>query len=273
MRVIDLMDARQEDICLSRLVLLSGIRPAGRTVDRRAAGRRCHGFLYVWEGQISFALADGSAVRLHAGDLAIVPKGSCYLLRYEAQSTTYVLLDCLLTMGDGEEVSLTEQVTVVANDLSDRRIAGIMAKLEMCGASENSAALFRRKELAYRLLSVIFEDSALGSLRQARSTSILPGVRLLRQSYLESLPIGQLAQVCDMSVSSFRRQFSMAYGMSPVQYRNRLRVNRAQQLLAEGSCTVTEAAYASGFENLGYFSRCYKKLTGETPQATRAAKR
>ena len=134
-----------------------------------------------------------------------------------------------------------------------------------------NTVVFRRKELAYRLLSVVFDDSAVRNLAQAEGGHIVPGVRLLQQSYLENIPVGRFAEACDMSVSAFRRQFVQAYGISPVQYRNRLRVNRARQLLADGSCTVTEAAYASGFENLGYFCRCYKKLTGETPNETKCS--
>lgn len=269
MRVIDLTLAEKEDICVSRIVLMSGIRPAKRAVDRLHKGRSNHGVLYLWEGEVEFTFPDGPVVRAYSGDLTLIPKGCRYCMRYVAESTTFVLMNCELTLADGEEISFSDRVAVVANDASDRRIAGIMAKLEMCSASENSAAVFRRKELAYRLLSHVFDDGTLRRLARVEGSDIVPGVRLLKQSYLENIPITQLAQSCGMSISSFRRQFGMLYGMSPVQYRNRLRIQRARQLLADGNCTVSEAACAAGFDNLGYFSRCYKKLTGETPNETR----
>ena len=78
------------------------------------------------------------------------------------------------------------------------------------------------------------------------------------------------AKACNISESGFRQMFFKQYGISPLQYRNRLRINRARELLEYDNCTVAEAAYASGFENLGYFCRSYKKHMGETPQATRA---
>lgn len=271
MRVIDLMRAQREDICVSGIVFMSGIRPCGRTVDMRSKGRASHGFLYLWEGEVVFTPEEAPPVRAHAGDLIIIPKNYCYTMRFAAERTTFVLMNCCLTLAGGEEVTFCEQVTVVANDLADRRIAGIMAKLEMCSSSENSAAVFRRKELAYRLLSLVFDDAAVRNLAQAEGGHIVPGVRLLQQSYLENIPIGHFAEACSMSVSAFRRQFAQTYGLSPVQYRNRLRISRARQLLADGSYSVTEAAYASGFENLGYFCRCYKKLTGETPNETRSS--
>lgn len=260
-----------EDICLSRIVLMSGVRPAGRTVDRRGLGRSKYGILYIWEGAVEFHFADGRLLRAQAGDLTVIPKGSRYLMRYAADGTTYVLMDLDMTLPNGEDCSFFDRVTVVANDLPERHIASIMAKLEMCSASENSSAVFRRKELAYRLFSTVFDGAQLDRT-QSEYPQIRPGVVLLQQSYLENIPITQLAEVSGVSVSSFRRQFGLLYGVSPVQYRNHLRLQRARALLLEGSCTVTEAAYASGFENLGYFCRSYKKHMGETPQATRSGK-
>lgn len=273
MRVIDLTLAEQEDICVSHIVLMSGVRPAKRLVDVSQKGRTKHGFLYIWEGEVEFNMVSGGTVRSRTGDLTVIPKGCRYTMRYVSESTTFVLMNCQLTLAGGEEIAFTDRVAVVANDQGDRRIAGIMVKLEMCSSSENSAAVFRRKELAYRLLSHVFDDSALGRLSRTGTMGIVPGVRLLQQSYLENLPITKLAEACGMSVSSFRRQFSLAYGQSPVQYRNHLRIQRARQLLSDGNCTVSEAAYACGFENLGYFSRCYKKLTGENPLETKISER
>lgn len=246
---------------------MSGIRPAGRTVDRLEQGRANHGFLYMWEGAVEFRMPGGSCLRAQSGDLTVIPKNSRYEMRYVAESTTFVLMNLQLKTPDGEDAAFFDEICVVANDLPERHIASIMAKLEMCSASENSSAIFRRKELAYRLFSTVF-GGADPSVTQDYS-HIRPGVVLLQQSYLENIPITKLAQVCDMSVSSFRRLFGLAYGCSPVQYRNELRLQRARALLLEGSCNVTEAAYASGFENLGYFCRSYKKRMGETPQATR----
>lgn len=272
MCVIDLSKMDTEDVCVSGIVISSGVRPRGRVVYTPSKGRASHGFLYLWEGEAVFSPEEGTQVRGGAGDLVIIPKGCRYTMRFTAEQTTFVLMNCQLTGDGGGEVAFCDRVTVVANDLTDRHMAPIMAKLELCGSSENSASLFRRKELAYRLLSVVFDDVAVRNLAQAEGGQILPGVRLLQQSYLENIPVGRFAEACGMSVSGFRRQFVQIYGLSPVQYRNRLRVSRAGQLLADGSCTVTEAAYACGFENLGYFCRCYKKLTGETPHETRTSR-
>ena len=83
----------QKDICLSSIVLMSGIRPAGRTVDRMEKGRANHGILYLWDGAVEFQVPEGSKLRASAGDLTVIPKGSRYVMRYVADNTTFVLMN------------------------------------------------------------------------------------------------------------------------------------------------------------------------------------
>ena len=103
-------------------------------------------------------------------------------------------------------------------------------------------------------------------IENAKSSPIAEGVKLLQQTYLENLPIETFAKQSNVCLSAFRQLFNKQYGTSPLKYRNTLRIKRAQQLLENGDSTVAEVAYASGFENVGYFCRYYKKVTGKTPK-------
>lgn len=98
---------------------------------------------------------------------------------------------------------------------------------------------------------------------------IAAGELHLEQTYLQNLPVQRFADVCHMSVNTFRRLFHKQFGISPVKYRNRLRINRARVLLTEETITVADVIYACGFENIGYFCRCYRAMTGETPNETK----
>jgi len=257
-----------EDLCVSKVMITSGIRPAGRTVDQRTKGRGSSGLLYIWEGCAHFWPEGASELSAGPGDLVYIPRDHRYMMRYTEDGTTFVLINFELTLSSGEPLSLYDHIQIISNDSGNRRIADIMAKLEICSAAENRSAFFRRKELVYRLFSVIFAEDVFPDLRQPKYANIIPGVLLLQQTYLENIPITELAAACSISVSSFRGLFTEQYGLSPIQYRNRLRINRARNMLIAGNCTVSEAAYASGFDNMGYFCRYYKKITGETPRET-----
>ncbi len=258
-----------QDICISSVAVMSGIRPKGRVVDQRPGGRSSHGFLYIWEGSACISPEGEEDMTVSASSLVYIPEGSRYVLRYAEDGTVFVLVNCHMFSPDGTAACLDEKIRILAHDGSDRLIGGIMTKLEMCSAAENPSAAYRRKELVYRLLSVSVGEIPPYEMNSPKYAGIARGVLLLQQTYLENIPISEFAAACRVSVSSFRSLFTELYGISPIRYRNRLRINRAQLLLRDSGCTVAEAAYASGFDNVGYFCRYYKKTTGETPLETK----
>lgn len=257
-----------EDIYISDATVLSGIRPAGRSTNR-LAGRKNNGLFYIWSGEALFSERTEQSFTARSGELIYIPKGCCYKMQYTAPNTTFVLIDLEMFDKCHKDFLLSKSIALLATDDSSRRIAGIMAELELCSAVQSLPALFRRKALVYKLLGVVYEMGFMPTIKPQKYPQILAGVRLLEQSYLENLPVSRFAEASNISISLFRSLFGKQYGMSPVQYRNRLRIDRAAIILSEGSCTVSEAAYACGFENIGYFCRYYKKITGETPTETK----
>ena len=259
------MDSTQE-VFVHNIVVLSGIRPKGRTVKMKKNGRSTHGLLYIWKGEATFYPDNKSVVTATHGQLLYLPKSLKYKMQFTADGTTFVLINFDL-LEEGKNPFDTKDITLLAQDDTLYSVANIMAKLEVCGASRNTASQFRRKELFYRLLSLIHYNNP--DIESTHYPQIVKGVMLLRQTYLENLPIEVFAKESAVSVSSFRQLFNKQFGTSPLQYRNLLRIQRAKQLLEYDNCTVAEAAYASGFESVSYFCRYYKKITGETPKQKR----
>ena len=257
-----------EDICISDISVLSGIRPAGRSINN-STGRNKNGLLYIWSGEAVFKESTGQTLTARSGELILIPKGCCYKMQYTAPDTTFVLINLEMFDKCHKDFRLSESITLLGVDDSSRRIAGIMAELERCGVMQSLFALFRKKELVYKLLGAVYAFGSMPATMPKKHQQIFAGVLLLEQSYLENIPVAKFAEASGISISLFRSLFGKQYGMSPIQYRNLLRINRAAALLSEGSCTVSEAAYACGFENIGYFCRYYKKITGETPMETK----
>lgn len=258
-----------EDVSIRDISIISGIRPAGRTVETHATGRRNSGISFFRSGFAYFWPQNGPAIRLSEGELLFIPKGTKYKMQYSAPSTEFVLVNLDIVDKEGHDCVLSENIEIIAKDDFPDRIARLMKNLELCGAANDIATSFRRKELIYKLFGIIFEADSLFSAKLQRYPQILAGAYLLERNYLESIPVAKLAEASNISISLFRTLFNKQYGMSPIQYRNRLRIQRAATILAEGSCTVSEAAYACGFENIGYFCRYYKRITGETPTETK----
>ena len=266
MKSID--DSKPGDICIRDIMTISGVRPVGRTISNLAFGRKTNGLVYIRSGEALFTDQENQTVSVSSGELLFIPKGCRYKMQYTAPSTTFVVINFEMIDQGGKDVLLEKTIASLAKDDGTNQLSGIMAKLERCGTAKDLSSSFRKKSLFYQLLSEVYTCRPLPSPQQ-RYPQILAGALLLEQTYLENLPVSKFAQASNISISLFRQLFGKQYGMSPIQYRNRLRIDRARMILSEGSCTVSEAAYACGFENIGYFCRYYKKITGETPQQTK----
>jgi AraC-like DNA-binding protein len=255
------------DPCIGEVSVTYGTRPAGRTVQTPC--RKTHGLCFLRRGSAAFWSEGTPPTRAEAGSLVFLPKYQSYRMQFLEDGTVFVLINFELFLRDGTECTLSREISVLLRRTESPTLEHVMSVLEKEAALGGLAADLRRKELLLRLLSYIYEASSHVFLAARRESRILPGLRLLEQTYSESLPIEVFADACGMSVSSFRSHFHKMLGVSPVEYRNRLRIERARAMLSENGCSVTEAAYACGFENLGYFCKYYKKITGESPGSTK----
>lgn len=77
--------------------------------------------------------------------------------------------------------------------------------------------------------------------------------------------IDELAQLCNMSGTYFRKLFMKKYNTSPRAYINKLKLSYALELLSSGYYTVSEVSDKCGFKNIYYFSSFMKKETGKSP--------
>ena len=78
-----------------------------------------------------------------------------------------------------------------------------------------------------------------------------------------------LANEAGFSKYHFARLFKEMTGQTVLNYVNFLRCNHARSLLASGKYNVGESAIQSGFSNLSYFSRTYRRMMGELPSVQR----
>ncbi|HLT47073.1 MAG TPA: two-component regulator propeller domain-containing protein [Rubricoccaceae bacterium] len=76
-----------------------------------------------------------------------------------------------------------------------------------------------------------------------------------------------LAEAVALSRSQLHRRLREEAGTTPSALIRTVRVEAAARLLREGAGTVSEVAYAVGFESLSHFSRCFRAHYGVNPSA------
>jgi AraC-like DNA-binding protein len=100
-------------------------------------------------------------------------------------------------------------------------------------------------------------DDVLVHLRRARDHA--------DRHYAEPVDLDELAAEARLSKYHFLRLFRATYGVTPLDYVSKRRIERAQDLLRSSNLTVTEVCHAVGYSSLGSFSTRFRELVGETP--------
>jgi AraC-like DNA-binding protein len=80
-----------------------------------------------------------------------------------------------------------------------------------------------------------------------------------------NLSINELAKLCHLSVSSFKRQFKSVYNDSPKRYFCKKKVEKAASLLKGNNMRISEIAYIVGFDSMATFNRNFNLLLGMSP--------
>lgn len=99
--------------------------------------------------------------------------------------------------------------------------------------------------------------------------TIVKAVNFIRLNYHKELSITSLATQINVSDSYLRRIFIQHMNISPIDFLNQTRFNKAVELLRTTDMSIKEICYKCGFKSPQYFSRAFKQQLGTTPKSIR----
>jgi AraC-like DNA-binding protein len=85
------------------------------------------------------------------------------------------------------------------------------------------------------------------------------------KKYTEEITLDEVANMINMSVSAFCKFYKKRTGKTFTQSLNEIRIGHACKLMMDDSLSVSEVCFQSGFNNLSYFHRNFKKITKFPP--------
>ncbi len=94
-------------------------------------------------------------------------------------------------------------------------------------------------------------------------------MRFIQEHAHEIISVEDIAQSASISRSLLERKFRKAFGCSPWDHVVKLRLRKAEHLLAQSRLSIAEIAECTGFGTPEYFSAAFRKLTGSSPRAAR----
>lgn len=102
---------------------------------------------------------------------------------------------------------------------------------------------------------------------------IQKSIEYMQEHFRESLTLTDISRTIGLSVSYFSYLFKQETGKNYIEYLNEIRLLATMKDLMNTDEKVVVVAQKNGFQNLEYFSRYFKKQTGESPARWRKLNR
>ncbi len=93
--------------------------------------------------------------------------------------------------------------------------------------------------------------------------------KYIQQNLHKEFSLTDLAGIMDLNPAYFSSLFTQTMGISPIDFVNKRRIESAQRLLLGTHKTLKEIAAQTGFKDVYYFSRMFKKIAGIPPAGYR----
>ena len=222
-------------------------------VDLLQIPRRNQGLLLLTDYPALYTLPDGNTILAEPGDVLLLPRSSNYTVNFQippGKSSRPFLINARIYGADGSEPLLECPPLRLCKD--DGKLLPLFAE---------AAGLYKGGHPA-QLKSVIYQ---LYSLRFPLKQKDDCWIGYINSHFTERLSIPQLAKRCALSETVYRRKFRQLTGLSPVQYINQLKIEKACQLLQSGDISHQQISEFLNFYSVSYFYRVFKAVTGQTP--------
>ncbi|QUI24681.1 helix-turn-helix transcriptional regulator [Vallitalea pronyensis] len=142
---------------------------------------------------------------------------------------------------------------------------------KMSGYSNDQQAFspIRANSLLLELLHYYFSDickNEVNLARQVASTKINTLLTFMEQNLHRKLQTEDFAEVMNLNPNYLIRLFKTTFGTSPMNYFNRMRIEKAKELLKLDVDSISSISDKLGFNTPYYFSYVFKKHTGYSPK-------
>lgn len=215
----------------------------GEVIDRR-----CYGMSFCSEGQITYTHNDKKFVSDNK-HIVILPEGQSYTFKGDKTGIFPVInFTCSEPLNDTFLLFPSENIGIFMNDFA------IIKKLILF--PENRAKVM---SIFYNMIHNLIP-------KDCSCKTIAPAVQHIRKNYKDRNITNEiLSKECNISEIYLRKLFNKHLKTTPKQYISEIRLQKAKQLLSEGSLKINSISEECGFQSSYNFCRFFKEKTGLTP--------
>lgn len=233
---------------------------------QKTKGFRCVGdpkkqnlLLFLDGCRATYTDKTGRSFVANSGDVVYTPIGSEYEARmsdFESAAAHTVGINFFLTDGVGEEIVLSDGILIF-------RTGGNMAVPLLFHRTLHYDTTQPHLQSRILLLEILMVLAA--PFEKTIPAYIAKSVEYLSEHIEENPSIAELARQCNISQVYLRKQFQKTMGLSPVEYRNVLRLNRARAYLEYGDISIQEISDMLGYATVSHFIKVFRRKYGISP--------
>jgi AraC-like DNA-binding protein len=112
-------------------------------------------------------------------------------------------------------------------------------------------------------------DSTFRSVHYHDDGAVKKAIEYIADNYQNSLSLSEIAKVTHYSPYHFLRLFKRHTGVTPFEYLQSVKIEKAKDLLKKTDCTMSQICDLCAFSSLSHFSRVFREKTGVSPSEYR----
>ena len=211
---------------------------------------------------------DGKTRRVRKGDTIFFQQGFSRSAKSRPQNPwKFIVVKFRLAGLDDKSLEKLKQIPNILPDVR-QAVEPLFLEAETLWRGKRPGYILRCKALLYSIIYNLLRDAGqLFDITQPHYSEMAKVLVMIRENRGKNFSVQELARAVSLSPSYFRTLFKNYTGYSVIQYQNFLKVSQARDLMLSGNYNVNEAAAQVGIDDLYYFSRLFKQVTGASPSA------
>lgn len=245
------------DLIITKIISVNTIYTEG-DMRKRRMDRNRWAVLQKYEGETEYYM-NGKTFVSNRTHMVILPKGTSYDWQCK-KSGHYSILEFDSDKEYGE--IMTFEITEKSAD----KILRCLKELEYKRTAKSPLCELECMRGTYEIILRLAESTPKAYIPSERLGKIKPAAEYIAKHYDRQITNDSLAQMCGISTVYFRKLFTEAFGMSPINYVHSIRIKKAKEMLEIDYSSITNIALSLGYPSIYDFSRAFKKLTGVSPK-------
>lgn len=220
---------------------------------------------YFIKGECKYFI-DDRTYTLFPGDIILIPENVIHRTLYTADYERMLLNFTDAFIPDSVRPKLDSMLYLYRNPNLSKEIKGIFETIgkEYAAMDEHSEEVLTG--LVKALFILLARNENMATQSGGNSSFVAKTVKIISENFQTDLTLNDLAESFSVSAEHLSRTFKKETGFGFNEYLTLVRLQKAEQFLEEGELkTVSEIAYACGFNDSNYFSDRFKKAHGISP--------